>query len=105
MIELTKENYEQEVKAGGVVFVDFWSPKCGPCMELLPEVHAWADQNEGRAKFCTLDTTGNKRMAMAQGVMGVPTFLFYKDGEKVAEFSKDDITMEAVKAKLEELLA
>lgn len=104
MIELTKENYLDEVKADGVVFVDFWSPKCGPCMALLPEVEAWAEANAGKAKFCKLDTTGNKRMAMAQGVMGVPTFLFYKNGEKVAEFSKDDITMDAVKAKLEELL-
>lgn len=104
MIELTKENYEAEVKTDGVVFVDFWSPKCGPCMALLPEVEAWAEANAGKAKFCKLDTTGNKRMAMAQGVMGVPTFLFYKNGEKVAEFSKDDITMDAVKAKLEELL-
>lgn len=40
MIELTKENYEAEVKTDGVVFVDFWSPKCGPCMALLPEVEA-----------------------------------------------------------------
>ncbi len=104
MIELTKENYLDEVKADGVVFVDFWSPKCGPCMALLPEVEAWAEANAGKAKFCKLDTTGNKRMAMSQGVMGVPTFLFYKNGEKVAEFSKDDISMDKVAAKLEELL-
>ena len=104
MIELTKENYLDEVKADGVVFVDFWSPKCGPCMALLPEVEAWAEANAGKAKFCKLDTTGNKRMAMSQGVMGVPTSLFYKNGEKVAEFSKDDISMDKVAAKLEELL-
>ncbi|MCL2580737.1 MAG: thioredoxin family protein [Oscillospiraceae bacterium] len=106
MVELTKENFDAEVlEAGGVVFVDFWSPKCEPCMGLLPEVEAFAEKNAGRgAKFCKLDTAGNKRLAIAQKVMGIPTFVFYKDGEKVFVFDKDVIEMGAVQAKLDELL-
>ena len=106
MIELTKENFDAEVlEAGGVVFVDFWSPKCEPCMGLLPEVEAFAEKNAASgAKFCKLDTAGNKRLAIAQKVMGIPTFVFYKDGEKVFVFDKDAIEMGAVQAKLDELL-
>ena len=105
MIDLTKENFDAEVlEAGGVVFVDFWSPKCEPCMGLLPEVEAFAAKNDGRAKFCKLDTAGNKRLAIAQKVMGIPAFVFYKDGEKVFTFNKDEIEMGAVQAKLDELL-
>lgn len=108
MVELTKENFEAEVlQADGLVFVDFWSPKCEPCMAVLPDVEAMAEKNAGRAKFCKLDTTGNKRLAIAQKVMGQPTFLFYKDGEKVATLDKDFIESEGiagVQAKLDELL-
>ena len=106
MIELTKENFDAEVlEYDGVVFVDFWSPKCEPCMGLFPEVEAFAERNAGRAKFCTLDTAGNKRLAIAQKVMGLPTFVFYKNGEKVFVFDSDSIEMGAVQDKLDELLS
>lgn len=105
MIELTKENFDAEVmQSDEVVFVDFWSPKCEPCMELLPEVEAFAEKNAGRAKFCKLDTAGNKRLAISQKVMGIPTFVFYKGGEKAFVFDKESIEMGAVQAKLDELL-
>jgi len=108
MIELTKENFDAEVlEADGLVFVDFWSPKCEPCMAYLPEVEAMAEKNAGRAKFCKLDTAGNKRLSIAQKVMGIPTFVFYKGGEKIFVFDKDALEaggMDAVQAKLDELL-
>ena len=105
MIELTKENFDAEVlETEGVVFVDFWSPKCEPCMGLMPDVEAFAEKNEGRAKFCKLDTAGNKRLAIAQKVMGIPTFVFYKNGEKAFTFGADTIDMGVVQAKLDELL-
>ncbi len=104
MIAVDKENFEAEVlQAEGLVFVDFWSPKCEPCMALLPEVEAFAEKNAGRAKFCKLDAAANKRLSIAQKVMGLPAFVFYKNGEKVFTFDKESIDMPAVQAKLDEL--
>ena len=105
MFDVNKENFDAEVLGHeGVVFVDFWSPKCEPCLALMPDVEAFVARNEGKAKFCSLDTTGNKRLAIAQKVMGQPTFVFYKNGEKVFVFDKDAIEMGAVQAKLDELV-
>ena len=108
MIELNKDNFDKEVlEAEGIVFVDFWSEKCEPCTALMPEVVAFAEKNAGRAKFCKLDTAGNRRLAMGQKVMGLPTLVFYKGGEKVFTFDKDAIEsggITAVQAKLDELL-
>jgi len=104
MLEVNKENFEQEVlQADGLVVVDFWSPKCEPCKELMPAVHGLADKYADKAKFCSLDTAGNKRLSIAQKVMGIPTIGFYKGGEKVFEMSKD-IVIEDVEAKIQELL-
>ena len=108
MVELNKDNFDKEVlEAEGIVFVDFWSEKCEPCLALMPEVVAFAKKNAGRAKFCKLDTAGSRRLAMTQKVMGLPTLVFYKDGEKVFSFDKDAIEnggITAVQAKLDELL-
>ncbi|MDR0840889.1 MAG: thioredoxin [Christensenellaceae bacterium] len=104
MIELSKENFEQEVlQASGIVFVDFWSPQCEPCIALFPEVEAFAERNAGSAKFCKLDTAGNKRLAISQKVLGLPTYIFYKDGAPACVFGKDDINIPALQAKLDEL--
>jgi len=104
MLELDKENFEQEVlESKGVVFVDFWSPKCEKCIELFPEVEALAERNAGRAKFCKLDTASNRRLSISQKVMGLPAFVFYVDGERTFMFDAGTIDMEAVQAKLDEL--
>jgi len=103
LIEVNKANFEEEVlKAEGLVMVDFWSPSCEPCKELLPDVHQLAEKYAGQAKFCSLDTTGNKRLAISQKVLGLPTIAFYKDGSKVAELTTE-ITIDEVEAKLNEL--
>ena len=109
MIELTKDNFDAEViNADGLIFVDFWSEKCEPCMAIMPEVVAFAEKNAGKAKFCKLNTAGNRRLAIAQKVMGIPTFVFYKGGEKVFTFDTGAIEeggIAAVQAKLDELAA
>lgn len=107
MEHLTKENFDEKVlNSKGVVMVDFFGPKCVPCMALMPDVEKLADEKSDVATFFAFDTTGNMRMAMKQKVMGIPAYLFYKDGEKVASLDKDILEekgMAAVTDKLEEL--
>lgn len=104
MLAVTKENFEKEViKSEGLIMVDFWSEKCEPCKALMPSVHELADKYVDKAKFCSLDTNGNKRLAMSQKVLGLPTILFYQNGEIVAELC-NEISIEDVEAKLLELV-
>jgi thioredoxin 1 len=88
MIELNKDNFEAEVlQASGPVLVDFWGDKCEPCKALMPEVHALAEKYGDKIKMCKLNTGENRRLAISQKVMGLPTFIVYKNGEKVKEIS------------------
>lgn len=88
MIELNKDNFEAEVlQAQGAVLVDFWGEKCQPCKALMPDVHRLAEKYEGRMKFCKLNTTENRRLAISQKVLGLPTFIVYRNGGKVEEIS------------------
>lgn len=91
MIELNKDNFEQEVmKAEGTVIVDFWGTKCEPCKALMPDVERLAEEYGDKIKFCKLNTSENRRLAIGQKVMGLPTFIVYKNGEKVEELSGEE---------------
>lgn len=107
IVAITKENMDAEVKESPVLaVVDFWGPKCGPCMALMPKYHELAEnaKYEGKVKFCSVDTSQNRRVAMAFKVMAQPTFLYYKGGQEVGRVSGDETTIEAIQAKVDELM-
>ncbi|MBQ3403068.1 MAG: thioredoxin family protein [Synergistaceae bacterium] len=107
--EITKENFSTEVSGSSLpVVLDFWGPRCGHCMELMPGYHELAGnpKYEGRVKFCSVDTSTNRRVAMTlrPAVMSLPTFIFFKGGKETARLSGGNITIEAVASKADELL-
>lgn len=105
MIEVNKDNFESEVLQSELpVVVDLWGPKCGPCLALMPQVEELASQYEGKVKFCKLNATENRRLAINLKVMGVPTFLFYKGGELKDRITGSEVTIEAIKERVEKLL-
>ncbi|MFC4803988.1 thioredoxin TrxA [Filifactor villosus] len=102
MLELDKNNFEEEVlKASGYVFVDFWSQGCEPCKALMPEVHELAEKYGDKIKFCSMDITKARRVAISQKVLGLPALLMYKDGEKIDEVGKDDATIANIEAMIQ----
>jgi thioredoxin 1 len=90
MIEINNDNFDQEVlQSDKPVLIDFWGPRCSPCLALLPKVEELAKKYEGKVKFCKIDTNANRRLAISQKVMGLPTVILYKNGEKVEELVRD----------------
>ncbi|MDB8792326.1 thioredoxin domain-containing protein [Romboutsia sp. 1001216sp1] len=93
MIILDKNTFEEEVlKHEGIVVVDFWSEGCEPCKALLPEVEELDNKYKENFKFCKLDTTKARRLAIKEKVLGLPTIAIYKEGQKIDEVTKDDAT-------------
>ncbi|MCF0151321.1 MAG: thioredoxin [Firmicutes bacterium] len=102
MIEVDKNTFEAEVlQAEGYVLVDYFGDGCVPCAALMPHVHAIADKYEDQMKFCSLNTTKARRLAIGQKVLGLPTITIYKDGAKVDELVKEDATADSVLAMVE----
>lgn len=97
MLDVAKDTFEAEVlKAEGTVFVDFYGDGCVPCQALMPFVHEMADKYGESLKFCSLNTTKARRLAIAQKVLGLPVMAIYQNGEKVEELVKDDATPENI---------
>ncbi len=105
MLELDGDNFEEEIlESEGIAVVDFWSESCEPCMELAPKFEDLAEKHEGDAKFAKLNIQGNRRLAIGQQVMGLPSVLIYQDGEKQEHLSGDDLTIDEVEEALQEYL-
>lgn len=105
MVILEKDTFDKEVlEEKGLVLVDFWSDGCEPCKALMPDVEELAEKYEDKVKFCKLNTTKARRLAIKQRVLGLPTISLYKDGEKIDEVTKDDATKENIEAMIEKQL-
>lgn len=88
MLEVHKDNFDVEVlEFSGTVLVDFWGDKCEPCKALLPHMKELADRYGHSIKFCKLNTSENRRLAIGQKVLGLPTVIVYKNGQKARELS------------------
>ncbi len=98
MLELTKENFEEEVlKAEGKVFVDYYGDGCVPCAALMPHVHQYAeDFHDSGLKFCAMNTTKARRLAIAQQILGLPVMAIYENGQKIDVLVKEECTPETI---------
>jgi thioredoxin 1 len=67
----------------GVSMVDFTATWCGPCQVLGPIVDKLATEFKGKVSIGKCDIDKNPDVAGAFGIMGVPTLVFFKDGEMV----------------------
>ncbi len=98
-IALDKKTFEEEVlNYEGYVLVDFWSESCEPCKALMPSIVELEEKYKDKLKFCKLDITKSRRLAIKQKVLGLPTIVIYKSGEKVDEVTKDDASAANVEA-------
>jgi thioredoxin 1 len=102
MLDVDKNTFEDEVlKADGYVFVDFYGDGCVPCQALMPKVHEYADTYGDKIKFTSLNTTKARRLAIAQGILGLPVMAIYKDGEQIDSVVKEEATEDSIKAMIE----
>jgi thioredoxin 1 len=96
VVSVTNDTFDQEViKASTVVMVDFWATWCGPCKIVAPVVEELAKEYEGKAKFTKVNTDENADLATKYNIRGIPTLIFFKDGEV-----KDQIVGAVPKAQL-----
>lgn len=89
VVDATRDNFSDLV-AEGTVLVDVWGPDCQPCLALDPHVEALAETHAGALKVVKLEAPKARRLCMSMGLMGLPVFLLFKDGEEVDRISGPD---------------
>ena len=83
-VEVNGNNFQREVLESSIpVLVDLWAPWCMPCRMISPIVEELGNDNQGKLKVCKLNTDENQNIAARYGILGIPTLLFFKDGQEV----------------------
>ena len=97
MLELDKKNFEELVlNSEGYMLVDYWGDACQPCKDLMPDVEDLSEKYGDKIKFAKLNIKGNRRLAIGQKVLGLPSLVFYEDGEKKEHLSGDELEPEDI---------
>jgi len=65
------------------VLVDFWAEWCGPCKMIAPIIGEIAAEYEGKLKVCKVNVEEAPDTATAYGIMNIPTFIIFNNGEIV----------------------
>lgn len=106
MLEVDKKTFEAEVlQAPCKVVVDFYGDGCVPCAALMPKIHAFAEKyGSDSLKFCALNTTKARRLAISQKVLGLPVIAVYENGQMVASCVKEEATPENVEAMIKKYI-
>ena len=104
LIELTSATWDKEVlQNSGLVMVDFWAVWCGPCRMIAPTIEELAKEYTGKLKAGKLNTDENSEIASKYKIMGIPTVMFFKDGQKVDQIV-GAVPKPQLKAKIDSLL-
>eukprot|EP01084_Bolivina_argentea_P233078 392630_1 len=90
---------EITTKSGNkLVVCDFFAVWCGPCKQVAPQFERLAKLYGKNAIFIKVDVDRNRTLAQNKKIAAMPTFHFYKNGNKVDEMRGANVS------KLEELI-
>jgi len=105
VLEVTTAAWESEVlNSSGLVMIDFWAVWCGPCRIIAPTVEELSKEYSGKIKVMKLNTDENPEIASRYKIMGIPTLMFFKAGQKIDQIV-GAVPKPQLKAKIDSLLS
>lgn len=78
-------NFKQEVlEADRPVVVDFWSPRCVPCMRMSKVIRQLSEGSDNRFKVGKVNVDEEPELAIHYGIMSIPTIKIFVNGKTVS---------------------
>jgi len=85
MNTVTDVSFQAEVlESERPVVVDFWAAWCGPCRVMSPILEELAAERPD-LRVVKIDVDANQAVAARYGVLGMPTFMVFRDGAPVGQ--------------------
>lgn len=78
-----KAYFEELIQSHTPVLFDFFATWCGPCQSMNPVLQQIKSELGDKVRILKIDVDKNTEFAAQMKVMGVPTFMLYKDGREL----------------------
>lgn len=75
--------FEELVQSETPVLVDFHATWCGPCRAMLPVLDDLEAEMGEQVRIVKVDVDEHTDLAVRLKVMGVPTFMLFRDGREL----------------------
>lgn len=84
-----QEDLEEQFKAAGdkVVVIDFFAVWCGPCKGISPTLEKFSQTYAANIVVLKVDVDECEEVAAFYNISSMPTFIFWKNGEILEQFS------------------
>jgi thiol-disulfide isomerase/thioredoxin len=82
--QLTDADFDAALASPLPVLVDFSDAVCAPCLAMERQLAALAGEYAGRIRAATVEAPANPGVTARYGVLGLPTFVLFRDGREVA---------------------
>lgn len=82
MQELNSITYQEKISENKLTLVKYKASWCGPCSVLTPILNK-VSQDFPDVNFGEVDIDTHPDLAVKDGIRGVPTIVFYKNGQVV----------------------
>lgn len=89
VVDVTASNFETAVIGESQVrpvIVDFWSPRCQPCMQLAPLLEAAVEKLGGKVLLAKVNTDVEPELSQAFQVSSIPMVVAIANGQMVDRF-------------------
>lgn len=77
--EITFENFDEIIKAEGIVLVDWFADWCAPCKRFAP-IFETASNKHTDIVFGKIDTEAQPQLSANAGITSIPTIMAFRDG-------------------------
>ncbi len=72
-----------------LIVVDWTAEWCGPCKMIAPQFTRLASEYADKAVFLKVDVDANRELAQEHAIKAMPTFHFWKNGDKADEVRRE----------------
>jgi len=78
-----KPFFQELIQSDTPVLLDFWATWCAPCVAMMPVLDELQAELGDQVRIVKLDVDQNLELAVQLKVLGVPTFMLYKNGQQL----------------------
>ncbi|WP_235291216.1 thioredoxin [Portibacter lacus] len=99
----SNKEFNELVKSGKPMMLDFYADWCGPCQSLLPTVEKLAEEFKGEVEIVKINVDEQKDIAAKFQVRSIPS-LFFMQGNKVKDSVRGGASEASLRKKIKALM-